>query len=390
MTGCSATRARCCRTKSRVSSTKPVGAEWQRERKALSQPNHYFRPANIDELSDFLRHSADEIVLGAGLGQGGAPTHYREMSREVARFVRESLPGASADRESTEAFQAKIRAKQREVFAGIHVLNLSKFDGVLEFSPSDQVVKVGVHTSINGQVLLEEDGTTTEIFGTLQQELAKHGQCIPFARPVAQPGIDYLLNQSGHTVGDGLAVNRPHPLEAQCGSWRDWVLGMTVVLADGTIAKTGSKAVKNVAGYDVHELMIGARDTLGVIVDVTLRTFPMQALPEPEIVVGPAWNKRELGAKPKPMWTQRVCRSSFVEALEAAKPNLAFADPASSTLWCWLDSPDQELPRYPGDWVIRSGCGEKNLQFTDPTQIRLMKRAKEIFDPFHKLNPGEM
>ena len=51
----------------------------------------------------------------------------------------------------------------------------------------------------------------------------------------------------------------------------DLVIGMTIVLADGTIARTGGKVVKNVAGYDLHKLMTGAFGTLGIITEVTFR-----------------------------------------------------------------------------------------------------------------------
>ena len=52
---------------------------------------------------------------------------------------------------------------------------------------------------------------------------------------------------------------------------------MTIVLADGTIAKSGGKVVKNVAGYDLHKLMTGAFGTLGVIAEVTFRLHPIPA-----------------------------------------------------------------------------------------------------------------
>ncbi|MFI5385727.1 MAG: hypothetical protein ACHQ50_06360 [Fimbriimonadales bacterium] len=239
------------------------------------------------------------------------------------------------------------------------------------FLPEDQVVSVSGSTSIQ----------------ELQKALAEHGQCLPL--PPSKE-VHFLRALQG-SVAKTIDFNLPHALEAQCGSWRDWTLGMTVVLADGTIAKSGSHAVKNVAGYDVHKLMVGQRGTLGIIAEVVLRTFPISACPTPDVEIRYEWKgwRESAHLMGLPLWVQRTKPSDFLVAVRNTGDQLLEADWASSTL-CASVPAEQELPRYPGDWVMRSGCGEKNLQFTDPTQIRLMKRAKEIFDPTHKLNPGEM
>ena len=66
-------------------------------------------------------------------------------------------------------------------------------------------------------------------------------------------------------------------LRLRYGGLRDLIIGMTVVLADGTIAKSGGKVVKNVAGYDIHKLMTGSFGTLGVITEVNFRLHPVEA-----------------------------------------------------------------------------------------------------------------
>lgn len=105
-------------------------------------------------------------------------------------------------------------------------------------------------------------GTT---WATLQQALAVHGQRIAF--DPLWPGVA--------TVGGAIASNDSGVLRSRYGSLRDLIIGMTIVLADGTIAKTGGKVVKNVAGYDLHKLMTGAFGTLGVISEVTFRLHPL-------------------------------------------------------------------------------------------------------------------
>ena len=101
---------------------------------------------------------------------------------------------------------------------------------------------------------------------TLQSTLAQHGQFV---------ALDPLYPDRA-TVGGIVATNDSGSLRLKYGSLRDLVIGMTIVLADGTIAKSGGKVVKNVAGYDLHKLMIGAEGTLGVITEVTFRlhAFP--------------------------------------------------------------------------------------------------------------------
>ena len=76
------------------------------------------------------------------------------------------------------------------------------------------------------------------------------------------------------TVGGIVATNDSGALRSRYGSLRDLIIGMTIVLADGTIARSGGKVVKNVAGYDLHKLMTGAFGTLGIIVEVTFRLHP--------------------------------------------------------------------------------------------------------------------
>jgi glycolate oxidase FAD binding subunit len=102
-------------------------------------------------------------------------------------------------------------------------------------------------------------------WSTLQQTLAQHNQFV---------ALDPLWPDRA-TVGGIVATNDSGALRHRYGSLRDLIIGMTIVLADGTIAKTGGKVVKNVAGYDLHKLMTGAFGTLGIIAEVTFRLHPL-------------------------------------------------------------------------------------------------------------------
>ncbi|HVT12159.1 MAG TPA: FAD-binding oxidoreductase [Fimbriimonadaceae bacterium] len=233
-------------------------------------------------------------------------------------------------------------------------VGLRRLRGIVDYSWQDQVV-----TALAGTRIFE-----------MQRMLRERNQCLP----LGPCGPESLARGS---LGGSIAMNLPHLLEGRYGNWRDWILGMKVVLADGTLATCGSHAVKSVAGYDVQKLFVGSRGTLGIVVEVTLRTFPCVQMAEPMAEL-----KRIRRA------VQRVARSDYAEAASnLGRPYIG--DHETGTLWFSLEK-DGELRRYEGDWLLRTLAGKRNLEFTDQTQIRLMKRAKEIFDPTHKLNPGEM
>ena len=78
------------------------------------------------------------------------------------------------------------------------------------------------------------------------------------------------------TIGGVVATNATGPRRLRYGGVRDAIIGIRVVLADGTIAKGGGKVVKNVAGYDLPKLFTGALGSLGVIVSATFRLYPLQ------------------------------------------------------------------------------------------------------------------
>jgi glycolate oxidase FAD binding subunit len=79
----------------------------------------------------------------------------------------------------------------------------------------------------------------------------------------------------GTTVGGMLGTAVSGPRRLQVGAVRDLVLGVTMVRADGVVAKAGGKVVKNVAGYDVAKLVTGAYGTLGLVTEAAFRLHPV-------------------------------------------------------------------------------------------------------------------
>ena len=94
--------------------------------------------------------------------------------------------------------------------------------------------------------------------------LAGQGQFVPFDAPRPQYA----------TLGGTLAAGWLGPRRHLYGRLRDYLIGSTIVLADGTIARAGGMVVKNVAGYDMSRLYVGSFGTLGVLTQANLKTIP--------------------------------------------------------------------------------------------------------------------
>lgn len=135
--------------------------------------------------------------------------------------------------------------------AGELVLSTARMNRILEISPADQlaVVEPGV---INAE---------------LNTALEPHG--LFFAPDPASRAIS--------TIGGNIATNAGGLLCAKYGVTREAVLGLKVVLADGTLLELGHRTVKGVTGLDLTALMIGSEGTLGVVVEATVRLLPLPA-----------------------------------------------------------------------------------------------------------------
>ena len=99
----------------------------------------------------------------------------------------------------------------------------------------------------------------------LQERLASAGQRLSLDPP------------GDPTLGACLAGRLSGPLSHRFGTPRDLVLGVTLVLGDGTVASSGGKVVKNVAGYDLGKLVCGSEGRLALIARVALRLHPLPA-----------------------------------------------------------------------------------------------------------------
>jgi len=129
------------------------------------------------------------------------------------------------------------------------VVDMSLMSAVVEHASGDLVAKVQAGARI---------GDVGAVLGAAGQEIA----------------LDVPLRATvGGVVGSGLAG----PRRLRYGTPRDLLIGITIVRADGIVAKSGGKVVKNVAGYDLGKLMAGSAGTLALITEATFRLHPLAA-----------------------------------------------------------------------------------------------------------------
>lgn len=127
-------------------------------------------------------------------------------------------------------------------------ISLNRMNQIVEHESADLIVTV-------------QPGVTLP---QLQKFLIKHKQILPL-----DP-----IGSVNRTLGGIVATNDQGSLRLLYGTCRDLVLGMKVVLPDGTIIRAGGKTVKNVAGYDLSKLFVGSMGTLGAIAEITFKLYP--------------------------------------------------------------------------------------------------------------------
>ena len=137
------------------------------------------------------------------------------------------------------------------------VLDTRGLHGVVSYEPSELVVTVGASTP-----LLE-----------LEALLADKGQCLPFEPPHFK--WSQADGASRTTVGGMVAAGLAGPARAGVGGVRDYVLGLKLINGRAEHLTFGGQVMKNVAGYDVSRLMVGAMGTLGLITEVSLKVLPV-------------------------------------------------------------------------------------------------------------------
>ena len=172
------------------------------------------------------------------------------------------------------------------------IVDTAKLNRIIEHEPADLIATA-------------EAGVTLHEFNA---ELAKRGQWLPLDPP----------DDGRATLGGVVATGLAGPQRIGYGSPRTFVIGMKVVLADGTQIKAGGRVVKNVAGYDLCKLFTGSYGTLGII---TQLTFKLRPLPQSSTTILARGNTEKLLAGARAL----VDANLFPVAVELLSPAFASA-----------------------------------------------------------------
>jgi glycolate oxidase FAD binding subunit len=175
-------------------------------------PGLVARPASTEEVSEVLRAAAAHRLSVVPRGRGTKMTW--------------GLPPRTADL----------------------VVDVSAMDRVLEHAAGELIVATQAGARLSD----------------VRETLAAGGQRLAIDETVP-----------GTTIGGALATNTSGPLRHVTGTARDLLIGVTMVRADGVVAKAGGRVVKNVAGYDIGKLLIGSLGTLGVVTEALFRVHPL-------------------------------------------------------------------------------------------------------------------
>jgi glycolate oxidase FAD binding subunit len=198
---------------------------------------------NSNVIADPAELSAYEID-GQRPGAVARPASSREVAEVVKFAASEKL--AIVPMGARTKLGIGMPPRQYDI-----ALEMTRLDRVVAYDPGD--LTLGVEPGIPLQ--------------RLEGVLAGHRQFLPLLVPFMNRG----------TVGGTIASGTDSSLRQLYGTARDYVLGMEFVTGDGELVKSGGHVVKNVSGYDIHKLMIGALGTLGVITRINFRTFPLPA-----------------------------------------------------------------------------------------------------------------
>lgn len=209
------------------------------------------------------------------------------MQQDLTTELRDRARAAVAD-----AQPLALVANGTKSFLGRAVdaeaVELSGHAGILSYQPKELVITGRAGTSI----------------AEIEAVLAEAGQMLAFEPPHFARSADV-----GATLGGTIAAGLSGPARPYLGSARDLVLGVRVLTGRGEVLRFGGEVMKNVAGYDVSRLMVGALGTLGILLDVSLKVLPAPPATQTQVLdCGEAEALRSMSAwSTKPLPVTATC-----------------------------------------------------------------------------------
>jgi glycolate oxidase FAD binding subunit len=194
-------------------------------------------------------------------------------------------------------------------------IDMTRLDRVVAYDPGDLTLSVEAGVPL----------------ANLAPVLAEHKQFLPLAVPFANRA----------TVGGTLASGIDTPLRNSYGMPRDYILGMEFVTGQGVLAKSGGRVVKNVTGYDLHKLMIGALGTLAIVTSVNFKTFPRPGLSRGFLA---SFSDGDGALEMRRRVAESLLRPTTLEIL----------DPRMAQIFSRMAPPGQPALPAPGPWFPRT------------------------------------
>lgn len=248
------------------------------------------------------------------------------------------------------------------------VINFTKMDNILEINKTNMTAKVQAGV----------------VVGKLQEAVSKMGLFFP-----PDPS-----NLKVSTIGGAVAQSAGGPKTFKYGTTKDYILGLKVVLADGTLLKTGTNTIKNATGYHLEQLFIGSEGTLGIVVEATLKLIPK---PETTRVVMAYFDTVENATNSVTnMIDKNICPSTIdfmnkntLQTVEKFYP-CGLLTNKESALIIEVDgfeiSMDTQIARL--ETVLRlSGASEVIISHTKEEQEKLWTARRSSFGATAKLKP---
>ncbi len=176
-----------------------------------------------------------------------APSDEKQLADIVAEAAAEKRSLEIVAGGSKRAFGRPVKADA--------LLDLSQLSGIVGYEPAELILTARPATPL----------------AAIRDALREKGQMLAFEPPLWR-GL--FQTDAEPTLGGALACNLSGPRRARAGAARDFILGFSAVNGRGELFKAGGKVVKNVTGFDLSKLMVGAFGTLSVFTEVTLKVMP--------------------------------------------------------------------------------------------------------------------